>query len=267
MSRRSAVAHRLYADFLLPDRLEDYRGLLARARRRGYALLSLSAYRAATGSGYRPARVLVLRRDVDTDPGTAAAMFAVEQELGARASYFFRLGTVAPELMRRVAAAGGDVGYHFEELSTVAKERRVRDAAAVERHLPEIRARFAANLLGLRARTGLPLTLVAAHGDMANRRLGVSNRVLLDADLRARLGIEGEAYDPEFRAGVTARFSDAPYPAFWRPDDPARAVDRGEPVISTLTHPRHWRRNVAANLRDDLGRMGDELRYRLPARR
>ena len=110
------------------------------------------------------------------------------------------------------------------------------------------------------------MDLVAAHGDMANRRLGINNRALLDDGLRAELGIDGEAYDRQFRTGVTTRISDDAHPRYWRPHHIDVAFERGDRVILTLTHPRNWRRSVPGNLREDARRAWDGVRYaRWPA--
>ena len=87
-------------------------------------------------------------------------------------SYFFRLSTLAPALMAEIAAGGGEASYHYEELSWVAKRRRLRSRSDALRALPEARDRFAENLQTLRMKTGLPMRVVASHGDFVNRRLG-----------------------------------------------------------------------------------------------
>ena len=239
--------------------MPDYRRLLERARALGYACRSLAGHEASLPAGSE--RTLVVRHDVDTDPATAGAKFAIERELGVTASYYFRLTTADAGLMREMAGAGFEVGYHFEEIATVAKERRLRTKAEVKAHMPEIRRRFAANLDELRRRTGLPLRTVAAHGDMANRYLGYSNRKLLSPRLRRDLGIDREAYDPEVYETFTSRFIDDAWPLFWQPHDPAVALERGDRAVLIVTHPRHWRRNVRVNLGDDLRRMYEGYRY------
>src|SRR6185369_13900595 len=146
--------------------------------------------------GTAAGRVLILRHDIDTDPRTAGAMWALERERGIVSSYFFRLSTVDVHLMRTIAAAGGDAGYHFEELATIAKAARLRTAEEVRARLPEARDRFAVNLDRLRRQTGLPLRIAASHGDFVNRAVGVNNTEILDDPaFRESVGIELEAYD------------------------------------------------------------------------
>jgi hypothetical protein len=260
---RSALWERFYSDFLLPDRLEEYRQLLVRAAELEYRAMSIGEHlRAAAAGGPDGTKVLVLRHDVDTDLPTAKLQFDIERSLDVSASYFFRLSTVDVEFMRRVDANGGEVGYHYEELSTVARERGLWTREEVELHMSEIRDRFRENLRALRATAGLPLRCVAAHGDMANRHLGMRNQELLDDALRSELDIEVTADARSATLGLVSRFSDAAYPSFWKPHDPIVALERGDAVVCIVTHPRQWRRNVRENLREDLGRLVEGHRYR-----
>ena len=257
----------MYSDFLLGSRLEDYQQFLESALRAGYKTTSVGgAWRLINAGGLDPAQLyLVLRIDVDTDPRTAAAMWDIARGLGVEASYFFRLATLDPPVMSRIAAGGSEASYHYEELATVAKRRRVRTASDATAALPEARDLFAANLVRLRAATGLPMRVVAAHGDFVNRRLGVTNsRVLEERALRRELGIDLETYDEAFLRHLTSRHIDAPPPTSWHPSDPEAAFAARIPVVSILVHPRQWRAAPAVNLRDDVGRVLEGAWYGLP---
>jgi hypothetical protein len=254
---------RLYLDFLLPSRLDDYRQLIERAATLGYGFHTVGSFHAARQAGTLEPRVLVLRCDVDTDPATAEAKFHIVEETGGRASFFFRLRTLDVDLMRRMEASGCEASYHFEEVATVAKELGLRTRLEVEHQLPLIEQRFCANVLSVRARTGLAIEVLAAHGDWINRRLGITNRRVLTPDVRRRLGIVVEAYDRDARAGITSRFADASYPGLWAPQPPSAALERGDPAVYVLTHPRQWGRNVKVNLVDDVRRLREELQHRL----
>jgi hypothetical protein len=253
----------------MPSRLAAYRRLLESAQGAGYAVVSIERLWALIESGEMdPAgRYLVLRHDIDTDPGTAGAMLAVEHSVGAQGSYFFRLSTLDLGLAGRITAAGSQVGYHYEELATVAKERRLRTAAEALRHLPEAQALFARNLERLRGQTGQALRVAASHGDFVNRSLGLPNWTLLtDPAFRREVGIDLETYDQAFMGHVTSRHSDTHYPRFWIPTGPAAAISAGEPVVYLLVHPRHWRVARLVNARDDVGRLVESLSYRRPTR-
>jgi hypothetical protein len=204
---------------------------------------------------------LILRHDVDTDPRTAAEMFDLERKLGAQSTYYFRLSTVDVPLMHKIEGAGSEASYHYEELASAIKATGAT-AADVPRIVGKARRQFSRNLLALRARTGLPMTTVAAHGDFVNRRLGFSNAILLDdEELRVALRIEHEAYDMALQDRLDARISDGQPPPRWIGGHPLKAVHQGQRIIYLLVHPRWWKARIRANAKDDWVRLVEGLAY------
>jgi hypothetical protein len=259
------IAHRIYSDFMLPDRFEEYDRLLSLALERGYEVLSIeNMWRLLKGPGIaRGRKYLILRHDIDTDPGGAEPFRRIEARRKVTASYYFRLSTLDIPLMRKIAAQGGEASYHFEELATYCKAKGLRNLAEVRRHLPAMERLFSGNLRRLRQKSGLPMTIVASHGDWMNRELGVTNAFITEnATLRKELDIELEVYDDVFMRHVTSRHSDQGYPKFWKPDAVAPALEAESPVVYMLTHTRHWRANVLANLSENWSRLKEELRFR-----
>jgi hypothetical protein len=264
------IRDRIVSDFLMPSRLDAYRRLLEGVLAAGYRVCSVERiWQQIRDGGPDPAlRYFVLRHDVDTDPGTAAAMWRIERELGVRSSYFFRLSTMDLQLMAGMAAAEGDVSYHYEELATVAKRRGLRDRSEALRHLPEAQDAFRANLARIRGDTGLPMRVVASHGDFVNNRLAAPNWLILaDQALRSELDIELETYDRAILDHLPRRISDRPYPRFWDPIPPTDPIDAGAPVISLLVHPRHWRVDRIGNARHDLVRIIEGVRFAVATHR
>ena len=269
MMRARAAAHRMYADFLMPSRLDAFERLLRAFVDAGYAVTSVEAFarRQIDAGPATNERTLILRHDVDTDPATARAMWQIEHRLGVAGSFYFRLSTLDRDLMAAIAEAGGNASYHYEEIATVAKRRRLRTRAEAEACLPEAQAEFGENLLRLRAQTGLPMEVVASHGDFVNRRLGMPNWLLLvDTAFRRSVGVVAEVYDQALMAPVTSRHADTLSPRFWVPASPLAALSHGDPVVYVLVHPRHWRAAPAENLRDDLRRVVEGIAYARPRR-
>lgn len=256
--RLRALGHRLYADYLMPARFEAYRQLLTSALAAGYRFESIEAHwaRRRAGEVGPGEKVFILRHDIDSDIAAGGRLFAIEAELGIRSSYYFRLGTLDRDLMARIHAQGSEVGYHYEELATLIKEKGLRSRAEAVAHLPEATARFEANLRRLRTEFRLPIRVVASHGDFANRALDIPNWVLLeDPATRARLGIDLEVYDAAFMDAVTFRSSDVGHPRYWKPADPREAIAAGSPLIYLLVHPRHWRSHFVSNTRENWTRV------------
>ena len=261
------IRERVYGDFLMPSRLDLYRKLLVTALGAGYNVVSVEGFWALIkGGSVDPAgRYFVLRNDIDTGPRTARAMWQIERSLGIVSSYFFRLSSLDLALMADIGAAGGEASYHYEELATVAKRRRLRTPAEALQHLPEAQDLFRLNLERLRTSSGQPIRIVASHGDFVNRKLGLTNwLILVDETFRSEVGIELETYDAAFMSHVTSRHADLTNPPYWTPAHPLSAIESGQPVVYVLVHPRSWQVERGLNARDDLVRGWQSLRYALP---
>jgi hypothetical protein len=256
---------RLFNDYLLPGRWDAYRSFLETALKHGY---TFTCHRDALEAlaGGRP-RLLFLRHDIDTDVPITRQLFAIEQELGIRSTYYFRRRTADPELMRRIHASGSEVGYHFEEIADWTKAHRARTREAVLPHLDEIRDTFLRNLRGFEEILGAKVRTVAGHGDFANRRISLANPVLMDDRVRREGGIEMEAYDAALMERLTFRATDQMYPGLWQPASPEDAVREGTAVALVLIHPRHWKRAPLHRLHLDLDRLLEGIRFELPERR
>jgi len=245
------------------SRIPHYRALLDHLVESGYSFRTLGEF--AVSVDRREAisiPVCLMRNDIDSDPAGAALMFACDRAAGVRATYFFRLSTLDVGLVCRIADAGAEVGYHFEEIATVAKRLGLRTREKVDAHMELIRNEFRSNLIDFASKTGLRPRVVAAHGDFANRRLGVPNHYLLNQELMDELGIVADAYDARIHGNLEARFSDWPAPRWWNPADPVTALQDRPATISILVHPRQWSCNPALNLRLDLGRLWEEAGWR-----
>ncbi|WP_440945529.1 polysaccharide deacetylase family protein [Methanosarcina sp. T3] len=66
-----------------------------------------------------PDRFVLMRHDVDRIPERALVTAKIEQELGIRATYYFRTikSTFEPEIICQIKDMGHEIGYHYETLS------------------------------------------------------------------------------------------------------------------------------------------------------
>lgn len=256
-----AAMFRAYQNFLMPSRLPEYEQLLRDLVAQGYSFLTVADLARQGTLGRLPPRCCIVRTDVDSDVATARDMFRIERALGLRTTYYFRLRTLDPGLMREIADSGSEVGYHYEELATFAKRHGLRNGGDIDAWADAIRADLARNIERFAEVAGRSPLTIASHGDWVNRRLRVFNHSVVDAALRARFGLLAEAYDDWLNAPVRARFADAPPPAWWVPGAPAASVAEGAACIYLLLHPRQWRANRRENLRLDLERAAEGVAY------
>lgn len=256
------IANRFYADFLLPDRLDDLGNLVGSALELGYVHKTISSYFFRLNAEPKTTNDLVFihRTDVDTDCETARKMFKVFKSFGITSTFYFRRSTVDVRLMRELNDAGFEVGYHYEEIADYCKERRTLDPTLVINAIPELKLRFLKNLRSMESAAGFKFTSVASHGDFVNRKLGIPNHTLVDADLISEAGLLLEAYNPVLLESLAEYTSDSAYPTYYRGGrSPFDAVARNSKAILFLTHPRHWHANPWINFKDTLVRLKEGL--------
>ncbi|MBV8459560.1 MAG: hypothetical protein JO009_01590 [Candidatus Eremiobacteraeota bacterium] len=255
-----AAVYRFYQNFLMSSRLAEYERLMSKLVEQGYCFITIADLARRNG-GAIPARTCIVRVDVDSDLPTAREMFRIKRALGITSTYYFRLSTLDPELMKEISACGSEVGYHYEELATVAKRLGLCNKAEIDNCILLIRDEFKRNIQSFSAQAGALPRTIASHGDWVNRKLRLPNHYFADRALCEAFGITAEAYDPRLNAQVKARFSDADAPAWWRPEPPSKAVTDGVSCIYLLVHPRQWRANRLENLRLDIERVIESILY------
>lgn len=263
MSSARGIWNRVYADFLMPSRLEEYRALLSAFVDAGYGFWPIRDFWDILCQGGAPSdrRFIILRHDIDSAASTARAMWAIERELGISSTYYFRLSTLNQDLMCEIDEHGGEASYHYEELATIAR-RRALGGKEILKHLDEARDNFASNIQSLRTQTGLAMSTVASHGDFINRKVGVTNTVILrDPVFRSAVGVDLEAYDEEFMRHIDSRFSDTHHPRYWRAGNPLDVLPNGSHPTYLLVHPGHWHAIPWANLAADAKRVGQGAFY------
>jgi len=257
------IYNRIYSDFLLPSRLDEYDNLCKKALQKGYFFKTLTDYYHQLDQPNLDQKVFLHRHDIDTDIKTAERFFRVEEANGIKTSYYFRLSTIDVPLMKAINAAGHEVGYHFEEIAQYCKDYNVHGWEKVTDRMPDIQKRFIDNFLNLEQQLGFKIRSVVSHGDFVNRKLGHQNYELLTPAIREQLGIEMEGYDEKLIASFNYVQSDATFPKFYRkPEHPLQAIEKGYSVIHLLTHPRHWHRAPWENLKDNCMRLVEGFRYR-----
>jgi len=95
--------------------LKIYEKLLLTLKNSGYSFFTFEEYCRGKAKG----KFVILRHDVDQRAGHSVAVAKVENDLGIKASYYFRIVPQSnqPDKIMSIAAMGHEIGYHYEDLS------------------------------------------------------------------------------------------------------------------------------------------------------
>lgn len=124
-------------------------------------------------------RVVVLRHDVDKQPGNALDTANIENDLGIQASYYFRItsGSFDEKVIKKIAVGGHEIGYHYEDLVTARGDCK-KALKAFEKNLGKFRELY-------------PVKTMCMHGNPLSKW---DNRQLWQSSSYRHFGIIGEPY-------------------------------------------------------------------------
>lgn len=260
----SPLYNRIYKEYFMSDRIGYLDNVVTFLKSHGYVFLNLRQFAEKVRNGLPiPNKCAIMRIDVDSDPKYCINIARVLENNRCDASFYFRLSTIDRAVMRQLLDEGFEVGYHYEELATLAKKEHLRTPDEVMERIEECRAQFRRNFACFTSELGAHSVTVASHGDFANRKLRLGNTVVVDEAVRKDLGIVAEAYDDDLVGAMDHSIIDRG-PEGWEPDTPERlatnALDRPH-CMRILIHPKSWRRNFYWNTRQNIGRVIEALHY------
>ena len=96
--------------------LDIYRALLEALQAKDYQIIGYAEYlKLKVKSG----KFIILRHDVDAKPQNSLRTAQIEHSLGAKATYYFRVGRESnePQVIKAIAQLGHEIGYHYEDMS------------------------------------------------------------------------------------------------------------------------------------------------------
>lgn len=217
--------------------------LLTALRRNGFQFVRFDEYWPACKEMDRRERVVLLRHDVDRLPAAALATAHLENGLGIRGTYFFRVKPQVfhPELIRQIHGLGHEIGYHYENLT---------DADGDDRRATDY---FRRDLEALR--TVAPVVSAAMHSRPLSRW---DNRLFWKKHSPHEFALHGEVYrdidhQKYFYLADSGRNWNADRTVVWdyvkgrQPphvdgtDGLIALLNKGElPKIHLLIHPNRW---------------------------
>jgi len=99
---------------------EAYRALLSALKEGGYGFQTVADFLQNPGE-----KTVILRHDVDRLPRNALRLARLEADLYILATYYFRTvpAVFDPGIIREIAGMGHEIGYHYENLSSLGKKQ------------------------------------------------------------------------------------------------------------------------------------------------
>jgi hypothetical protein len=144
----------------------------------GYTCMTMHQY-LESRPDQLPEKLVLLRHDVDRFPGLSLQFAELEEGVGLKATYYFRVRRASfnPAIMKKIHQLGHEIGYHYETLSDTRGD--------VDQALDL----FAQNLAMMR--DIVPVATAAMHGRPLSRW---DNRLMWDKAQPEQFGLSGEAY-------------------------------------------------------------------------
>jgi hypothetical protein len=155
--------------------LSKYRELLESFLAHGYHVMSYENYIKHGASE----KTLIMRHDVDKLPQQSLEKAKIENSLGIKATYYFRIVPESndSEVISRIASLGHEIGYHYEDL-TLTKGKIEQAIIQFEQHLEYFRLFF-------------PVSTICMHGSPTSKW---DNRNIWKSVDYKTYGIIGEPY-------------------------------------------------------------------------
>ena len=225
--------------------IKKYKELISALNDAGYEFVTYAEY----CEGRRSDKFIVIRHDVDMSVERARRLAEVENEMGVKASYYFREKFIGDDVVC-IASLGHEVGYHYEELVT--------EKGDVERAY----VRFMRNVCALREL--VDVKTITMHGSPTSRfdskdmwrvydykKLGLIGEPQFDVDWNDMFYLTdtGRSWN-----GVSRRDKVAEFKLIWEAkgwvykttDDVIKAVRNGSfpNRVMMTTHPQRWADNM-----------------------
>ena len=184
--------------------LSTYKRLLNALSYQGFSFISFEKYLNNTSK-----KSIILRQDVDALPGNSLQFARIQAELGISSTYYFRIvpESFEEKIIKEIYSMGHEVGYHYEDVGTVAQRhkppspppslryggqgrlRRSKGAMAEEELVRAAIESFEMNLEKLRKI--VPVKTICMHGSPMSRW---DSRLLWKYYDYHDFGISGEPY-------------------------------------------------------------------------
>ncbi len=132
-----------------------------------------------------------MRHDVDRLPQNALQLAQIENSVGIKGTYYFRIATESfnLDIMQKIAESGHEIGYHYEDVNLVSKNMKVKSSNDEEILIDLAYESFCRNLEVFRR--NFDIKTICMHGSPLAR---YDNKLIWSKYNYRDLGIVGEPY-------------------------------------------------------------------------
>ena len=181
--------------------LNTYRILLETLKKRNYTFHTFNnLIENKTVLNSHNSSLVILRHDVDLLPEYALGLAKIENELGIKGTYYFRIipATFNVEIMKEIAALGHEIGYHYEDMDLAYRQLKIKNekltidtsmAMPLSMTIDQAYELFKVNLA--RMREVADIKTICMHGSPLSP---YDNKLIWQKYSYKELGIIGEPY-------------------------------------------------------------------------
>ena len=225
--------------------LSLYRTFLKTALSKGYYLTTFKDF---ISNNHHHKKVMILRHDVDTDPGNSLKTAMIQHDLGVKGSYYFRIvpSSFDTHYIQKIRDLGHEIGYHYEDM-TIARGDISKAINLFRENLMKIRRYY-------------PVETICMHGSPLskwdNRELwkqydykefGILAEPYFDLDFHKVLYITdtGRSWN-NIKASIRDNVNSSYKYSFKSTYDLIEALKKNNlpPVIMQNIHPERWHDNL-----------------------
>lgn len=174
--------------------LDSYSALLISLKKSGYTFLPFSDYlHSNSGKQNGKQSYCIFRHDVDRLPSNSLITAKMENMLGIRGSYYFRIvpQSFDVDIIKQIAGLGHEVGYHYEDVDLVLRRNKLKVKSEKDKEdlIDLAFASFSSNLERMRQVT--EIKTICMHGSPRGK---YDNKIMWAKYNYKDLGLIGEPY-------------------------------------------------------------------------
>ena len=221
--------------------LDSYKLLLEKFQQQNYAIVAYEDFIQKPSSKM----LVIMRHDVDKYPENSYWSAKAEKEIGARATYYFRIVKESnqPEYIRAIADLGHEIGYHYEDL-TLADGDMEKAIEYFKKHLDYFREYYPVKTICMHGSPMSPYDNRRVWSDYSYRDYGIIGEPYFDIDFKKKflyLTDTGRRWNGDkvsVRDKVTSNFKFN----FQHTEQITQALDKNKLPnrIMITTHPQRW---------------------------